>query len=78
MLAPILGTPLDNKLLSALPPAQFNILLRPYFTTVSLAQGSVLLEAGNEFDQVYFPHTGMISLLVVLKDGKSIETATVG
>lgn len=78
MLAPVLGTPLDNKLLSALPLAQFNILLRPYLTTVALAQGSVLLEAGTEFDQVYFPHTGMISLLVVLKDGKSIETATVG
>jgi CRP-like cAMP-binding protein len=78
MLAPVLGTPLDNKLLSALPLTQFNILLRPYLTTVSLMQGSVLLEAGTEFDHVFFPHTGMISLLVVLKDGKSIETATVG
>ena len=78
MLAPVLGTPLDNKLLSALPLTQFNVLLRPYLTTVSLMQGSVLLEAGNEFDHVFFPHTGMISLLVVLKDGKSIETATVG
>ena len=29
-------------------------------------------------EHVYFPHTGMVSLLAVLKDGKAIETATVG
>jgi len=38
----------------------------------------VLIEAGDEFEYVYFPHYGMISLLAVLKDGKAIETATVG
>ena len=38
----------------------------------------MLVGAGEEFDQVYFPHSGMLSLLVVLKDGKAIETATVG
>jgi CRP-like cAMP-binding protein len=36
------------------------------------------MEAGDEFDYVYFPHYGMLSLLAVLKDGKAIETATVG
>lgn len=36
------------------------------------------MEPGDEFDQVYFPHNGMLSLLAVLKDGKAIETATVG
>jgi CRP-like cAMP-binding protein len=43
-----------------------------------LTQGLVLIEAGNEVDYVYFPHHGMLSLLVVLKDGKAIGTATVG
>jgi CRP-like cAMP-binding protein len=28
--------------------------------------------------RVYFPHSGMLSLLAVMKDGKAIETATVG
>jgi CRP-like cAMP-binding protein len=69
--------PLDNKLLSSLPRAQFD-LLAPYLTTVSLEQGAVLIEAGEEFDYVYFPHYGMLSLLAVLKDGRAIETATVG
>src|ERR1700686_371965 len=71
------GGPLDNKLLSSLPRDQFD-LLAPHLVTQSLAQGLVLTEAGDEFDYVYFPHYGMLSLLAVLKDGKAIETATVG
>jgi CRP-like cAMP-binding protein len=72
-----LGGPLDNKLLSSLPRDQFD-LLAPHLVTQSMTQGLVLIEAGNEVDYVYFPHYGMLSLLVVLKDGKAIETATVG
>jgi CRP-like cAMP-binding protein len=69
--------PLDNKLLASLPPDHFDRLL-PHLSTVSLQQGVVLYEAGDEVDQVYFPHYGMLSLLAVLRDGKAIETATVG
>jgi CRP-like cAMP-binding protein len=71
------GGPLDNKLLSSLPRDQFD-LLSPHLITQSLEQGLVLIEAGDEVDYVYFPHYGMLSLLAVLKDGKAIETATVG
>jgi CRP-like cAMP-binding protein len=68
---------LDNKLLASLPRDHFDRLL-PHLSTVSLQQGIVLFEAGDEVDQVYFPHYGMLSLLAVLRDGKAIETATVG
>ena len=71
------GSPLDNKLLSSLPRDHFD-LLAPHFIAQSFAQGVVLIEAGEEFDYVYFPCCGMISLLAVLRDGKAIETATVG
>jgi CRP-like cAMP-binding protein len=77
MLSPNLGIPLDNKLLSFLPREQMD-LLAPHMTTRQLPQGQVLLEAGEEFDHVYFPHSGMLSLLVVMRDGKGIEVATVG
>ena len=43
-----------------------------------MLQGEVVYEAGAEVDQVYFPHNGMFSLLAVMRDGKAIETATVG
>ena len=70
------GLPLDNKLLASLPRGHFESLL-PHLTTIPLQQGVVLYEAGDEVDQVYFPHGGMLSLLTVLRDGKAIETATV-
>jgi CRP-like cAMP-binding protein len=70
------GVPLDNKLLSSLPRDHFDLLV-PYLTQ-PLEQGLVVIEAGDEVDYVYFPHYGMLSLLAVLKDGKAIETATVG
>jgi CRP-like cAMP-binding protein len=71
------GLPLDNKLLASLPRDHFDRLL-PHLSTVSLPQGLVLYESGDEVDQVYFPLYGMLSLLAVLRDGKAIETATVG
>jgi CRP-like cAMP-binding protein len=71
------GLPLDNKLLASLPRDHFDRLL-PHLSTVSFTQGVVLYEAGDEVDQVYFPRDGMLSLLAVLRDGKAIETATVG
>ena len=71
------GLPLDNKLLASLPRDDFDRLL-PHLSMLSLAQGIVITEAGDEVDQIYFPHYGMLSLLAVLRDGKAIETATVG
>ena len=70
-------SPLDNKLLSALPRAQYS-LLAPHLATVSLESGAVLFEPGDKVDHVYFPHSGMLSLLAVMRDGKAVETATVG
>src|SRR6266404_9467727 len=69
--------PASNKLLAALPRTDFQ-LLAPYLTRPQLAEGTVLHEPGGEVDEVYFPLSGMISLVVVMSDGKAIETATVG
>jgi CRP-like cAMP-binding protein len=71
------GFPLDNKLLASLPRDHFDRLL-PHLSPVQLPQGLVLFEAGDEVDQIYFPSSGILSLLSVLRDGKAIETATVG
>ena len=69
--------PLSNRLLAALPRRDFE-LLYPQLLLVRMDQGAVLSEAGREVDQVYFPISGMISLVIVTRDGKAIETATVG
>jgi CRP-like cAMP-binding protein len=69
--------PVSNKLLAALPRKDFELLL-PHLATLRFEQGTVLCETGTEFEHVYFPLSGMISLVVVMRDGKAIETATVG
>ena len=39
---------------------------------------STLLTTDQPVRQVYFPHSGVISLLVLLSDGETIETAMIG
>ena len=69
--------PLGNKLLSRLSRDDFE-LLRSHLVVAAVAQGMVLAEPGDEIDRVVFPSTGMISLVVIMKDGRAIETATIG
>jgi CRP-like cAMP-binding protein len=69
--------PLANRLLAELPRPEFD-LLRSHLTIGPFAQGTVLAEVGDEIDQIYFPLSGMISLLTILKEGRAIETATIG
>ncbi|MEA2881281.1 MAG: hypothetical protein QOH32_500 [Bradyrhizobium sp.] len=66
-----------NRLLGDLPRADFD-LLSSHLTIETFAQGAVLAEAGDEIDHAHFPNNGMISLLTILRDGKAIETGTIG
>jgi CRP-like cAMP-binding protein len=66
-----------NRLLADLPRPDFQ-MIASQLTVGLLAQGTVLAEVGDSVDVVYFPLGGMISLLVILKDGKAIETSTIG
>jgi CRP-like cAMP-binding protein len=72
---PILGT--SNRLLDSLPIAEA-ALLKPQLKTVKMVQGTLLQEPGDQINYVYFPMSGMISLLAVMKHGNSVEVATVG
>jgi CRP-like cAMP-binding protein len=67
----------NNRLLAALPLATLT-QMGSDLRQISIAQGVVIYEPGDAVEEVYFPHTGLISLLVVTKDGGSIETSTVG
>jgi CRP-like cAMP-binding protein len=64
-------------LLSVLPQADL-ALLAPHLKEVALAPREVLHEAQDEIAYVYFPHSGMVSLLAVTDDGEAIETAAIG
>ena len=66
-----------NRLLASLPSAVYSALM-PHLKVVELKFGDVIAEAGSAIRQVYFPYSGVISLVVELKVGSMIETAMVG
>ncbi len=67
----------SNFLLASLPAADIAVLL-PHLKTVDLTQGKVLFEIGDTIHQVYFPHSGVVSLVVPLASGETIESAMIG
>jgi CRP-like cAMP-binding protein len=67
----------SNLFLSSLGEAEL-ASLRPHLKTVDLPQGLVLFEVGASIRQVYFPHSGVVSLVVDLASGDTIECAMVG
>jgi CRP-like cAMP-binding protein len=69
--------PLQNKLLAALPDAEWQRWL-PKLEAVPLPLGSVLYESGGTLSHVYFPTTAIVSLLYVMESGASAEIAVVG
>jgi CRP-like cAMP-binding protein len=66
-----------NHLLAALPRADFE-LLRPHLQKVELVQEMVLVAAGDPLARVFFPHNGVISLVVSLSAGEAVEVAMIG
>jgi CRP-like cAMP-binding protein len=64
-------------LLASLSTAVF-AAIKPHLKVGELAHGDVLAEAGSDVRRVYFPHSGVISLVVELNVGDMIETAMVG
>ena len=67
-----------NRLLAALSPRDFAVL-EPHLDLVTLPRGKVLFEPGDEVTTTYFPcHRTMVSLLIVTRDGREVEAATIG
>jgi CRP-like cAMP-binding protein len=71
------GKPVSNKILLSISDGDYS-LLRPHLEYVSLPNHLVLHEAGGKVEFAYFPNRGLISLVVVMKDGKTAEAGIVG
>ena len=67
-----------GNLLLANLPGDALVLVEPDLRQLTLPQGVVCYGAGDPIDQVYFPHTGMISQLITTGDGDMVETASTG
>ncbi len=53
-------------------------LLRPYLRPIELVPGTPVFNAGEPAAHVWFPHVGVISIVVGGAEGDTVEVATVG
>lgn len=68
---------IKNRLLSALPKEEYERLL-PHLETVSLNVKQIIYAPYQPIEYVYFPNSGIISLVNLTEDGGTVEAATVG
>ena len=66
-----------NRLLCALPEQDLQELL-PDLEHIELRREQVLVDADSSLDHVFFPDSGVISVVAVYPDGSIIEMATIG
>jgi CRP-like cAMP-binding protein len=71
------GKPVSNRMLLSASDNEYS-LLRPHLEYVNLPNHLVIHEAGAKLEYAYFPNRGLISLVVVMKDGKTAEAGITG
>jgi CRP-like cAMP-binding protein len=71
------GKQVSNKILLSISDSDYSSL-RPHLEYVNLPNHLLLHEAGGKLEFAYFPNRGLISLVVVMKDGKTAEAGIVG
>jgi CRP-like cAMP-binding protein len=71
------GKPIRNKILLAMTDVEFRVI-RPHLKYVSLPSHLRLHEPHQTFKFVYFPNEGLISLVVVMANGKTVEAGIIG
>jgi CRP-like cAMP-binding protein len=71
------GKQVSNKVLLATPDNEYE-LMRPDLTYIDLPGHLSLHEPTQKIEFVYFPNRGMVSQVVVTKDGRTVEVGVVG
>jgi CRP-like cAMP-binding protein len=71
------GRPVSNKILLSIPDNEFSAI-GPLLEPVGLPRHSILHEPSEKLNFAYFPNAGLISLVVAMEDGKTVEAAVVG
>jgi CRP-like cAMP-binding protein len=71
------GNTVRNALLLSIPDREYR-LLRPHLEYLELPDHQILQEPGQKIEYTYFLNQGMISLVILTSDGRSVEVAIVG
>jgi CRP-like cAMP-binding protein len=66
-----------NRMLAALP-AEDQRRLAPFLTEVPMRRLQILTDEGAPIEHIYFPHNGVVSLVVTMRGGQAAETTTIG
>ena len=66
-----------NRLLLALPSRNLKLLM-PELEHILCRRGQILMDADSSLDHVYFPDSGVVSVVAVYANGSVIEMATIG
>ncbi|HEX8414250.1 MAG TPA: Crp/Fnr family transcriptional regulator [Sphingomicrobium sp.] len=69
--------PFRNRMLASLN-AEDRAALEPCLVLVDLKKGQVLTQPDTPVDAVYFPETADLANVMVLDDGRAVETSNVG
>ena len=69
--------PIDNRLLSILPKTEF-ALIKPHLEYAEFEPTKMFARAGDIVNTCFFPNTGMISLLCLTEQGRSVEAGFIG
>src|SRR5579872_7356723 len=71
------GKAITNKILLSIPVSEYRIV-RPALEYLVLTRHERLHEPGEGPQFVYFPNNGLLSLVVVTSDGRSVEAGIAG
>jgi CRP-like cAMP-binding protein len=71
------GKPVSNRILLAIPDSEYRSI-RPGLEFLPLPHHRRLYEPNRKFEFVYFPNSGLISLIIVMADGKTVEVGVLG
>ena len=71
------GRPVKNVLLLSIPDHEYN-LIRPHLEAVELERHQLPHIRGEKIESAIFVNDGMISLVVSISDGRSVEVGIVG
>ena len=71
------GKAVKNLILLSVPETEFNAV-RPHLEPTDMPRYRVLYERGKKIEHAYFPNEGMISLVVVTHDTRSVEVGIAG
>ena len=67
----------ENRLLAALPRKEYD-RLHPHLERVSLRLRDILYEPNGPIPHVYFPLGGVVSLVIIMDAGFSLEVGIIG